>query len=150
MSSALPLKTPTKSNETTSILPSSDTTPTNSKAGPEKLLSASKTSKGLNPKEISSPHELTAFVRCSWLPMAPSYIPAQVENLLEQLDTKFDEMSTQVLDRSALVVTLRLGHLFISNSVANVCSRRFIGSIHTGYHKRRHNGATITWDEEKR
>ncbi|KII89690.1 hypothetical protein PLICRDRAFT_107937 [Plicaturopsis crispa FD-325 SS-3] len=36
-----------------------------------------------NPGEISSPHELTAFV----------------ETLLEQLDTKFDEMSTQILDR---------------------------------------------------
>ncbi|KAH7928122.1 hypothetical protein BV22DRAFT_1005602 [Leucogyrophana mollusca] len=36
-----------------------------------------------NPTEISSPHELTAFV----------------ETLLEQLDTKFDEMSTQILDR---------------------------------------------------
>ncbi|KAJ3862307.1 MAG: heat shock factor binding protein 1-domain-containing protein [Lentinula lateritia] len=32
---------------------------------------------------ISSPHELTAFV----------------ETLLEQLDTKFDEMSSQILDR---------------------------------------------------
>ncbi|KAJ7590230.1 hypothetical protein C8J56DRAFT_937148 [Mycena floridula] len=33
--------------------------------------------------DISSPHELTAFV----------------ETLLEQLDSKFDEMSTQILDR---------------------------------------------------
>ncbi|KAH7911705.1 hypothetical protein BJ138DRAFT_1100875 [Hygrophoropsis aurantiaca] len=36
-----------------------------------------------NPGEISSPHELTAFV----------------ETLLEQLDAKFDDMSTQILDR---------------------------------------------------
>ncbi|EGN99182.1 hypothetical protein SERLA73DRAFT_123000 [Serpula lacrymans var. lacrymans S7.3] len=35
------------------------------------------------PGEISSPHELTAFV----------------ETLLEQLDTKFDDMSSQILDR---------------------------------------------------
>ncbi|KAF8813499.1 hypothetical protein BYT27DRAFT_7181048 [Phlegmacium glaucopus] len=35
------------------------------------------------PKDISSPHELTAFV----------------ETLLEQLDSKFDDMSTQILDR---------------------------------------------------
>ncbi|EIW57492.1 uncharacterized protein TRAVEDRAFT_169335 [Trametes versicolor FP-101664 SS1] len=36
-----------------------------------------------NPPDISSPHELTAFV----------------ESLLEQLDQKFDDMSTQILDR---------------------------------------------------
>ncbi|KAL9714488.1 hypothetical protein Ac2012v2_002803 [Leucoagaricus gongylophorus] len=35
------------------------------------------------PSDISSPHELTAFV----------------ETLLEQLDTKFDDMSKQILDR---------------------------------------------------
>ncbi|KAL7279155.1 hypothetical protein ACG7TL_006995 [Trametes sanguinea] len=36
-----------------------------------------------NPPDISSPHELTAFV----------------ESLLEQLDQKFDDMSSQILDR---------------------------------------------------
>ncbi|EPQ53969.1 hypothetical protein GLOTRDRAFT_77844 [Gloeophyllum trabeum ATCC 11539] len=36
-----------------------------------------------NPSDISSPHELTAYV----------------ESLLEQLDAKFDDMSTQILDR---------------------------------------------------
>ncbi|KAI0281760.1 heat shock factor binding protein 1-domain-containing protein [Russula aff. rugulosa BPL654] len=36
-----------------------------------------------NPADISSPHELTAFV----------------ETLLEQLDTKFDDMSSQIIDR---------------------------------------------------
>ncbi|GBE88591.1 hypothetical protein BKA93DRAFT_811299 [Sparassis latifolia] len=36
-----------------------------------------------NPSDISSPHELTAFV----------------ETLLEELDTKFDDMSSQILDR---------------------------------------------------
>jgi len=36
-----------------------------------------------NPADISSPHELTAYV----------------ESLLEQLDAKFDDMSTQILDR---------------------------------------------------
>jgi len=42
-------------------------------------------SRGLitNPADISSPHELTAFV----------------ETLLENLDAKFDEMSSQILDR---------------------------------------------------
>jgi len=35
------------------------------------------------PEDISSPHELTAFV----------------ESLLTSLETKFDDMSTQVLDR---------------------------------------------------
>ncbi|KAI0002535.1 heat shock factor binding protein 1-domain-containing protein [Russula compacta] len=36
-----------------------------------------------NPADISSPHELTAFV----------------ETLLEQLDTKFDDMSSQIIER---------------------------------------------------
>ncbi|KAI0034558.1 heat shock factor binding protein 1-domain-containing protein, partial [Vararia minispora EC-137] len=36
-----------------------------------------------NPADISSPHELTAYV----------------ETLLENLDAKFDEMSSQILDR---------------------------------------------------
>ncbi|KAG9047952.1 hypothetical protein FS837_001136 [Tulasnella sp. UAMH 9824] len=37
----------------------------------------------VKPEEISSPHELTAFV----------------ESLLTQLETKFDDMSTEVLDK---------------------------------------------------
>lgn len=36
-----------------------------------------------NPADISSPHELTAFV----------------ETLLEQLDAKFDDMSSQIVER---------------------------------------------------
>ncbi|KAN0125893.1 Heat shock factor binding protein 1 domain containing protein [Russula decolorans] len=36
-----------------------------------------------DPADISSPHELTAFV----------------ETLLEQLDTKFDDMSSQIIER---------------------------------------------------
>ncbi|KAK0204389.1 heat shock factor binding protein 1-domain-containing protein [Desarmillaria ectypa] len=40
-------------------------------------------------KDISSPHELTAFV----------------ETLLENLDAKFDEMSTQILDRMSQMST---------------------------------------------
>ncbi|KAI0261136.1 hypothetical protein BC834DRAFT_897427 [Gloeopeniophorella convolvens] len=36
-----------------------------------------------NPADISSPHELTAFV----------------ETLLEQLDAKFNDMSSQIIDR---------------------------------------------------
>ncbi|KAI0342923.1 hypothetical protein BDW22DRAFT_1484458 [Trametopsis cervina] len=42
-----------------------------------------------NASDISSPHELTAFV----------------EALLEQLDTKFDDMSTQILDRMGQMST---------------------------------------------
>ncbi|KAF9059333.1 heat shock factor binding protein 1-domain-containing protein [Rhodocollybia butyracea] len=41
------------------------------------------------PPDISSPHELTAFV----------------ETLLEQLDAKFDEMSTQILDKMSEMST---------------------------------------------
>jgi len=43
----------------------------------------------VTPSDITSPHELTAFV----------------ETLLEQLDTKFDEMSTQILDRMTQMST---------------------------------------------
>ncbi|EMD31289.1 hypothetical protein CERSUDRAFT_119840 [Gelatoporia subvermispora B] len=42
-----------------------------------------------NPSDISSPHELTAFV----------------ETLLEQLDAKFDDMSNQILDRMTQMST---------------------------------------------
>ncbi|KAJ7207020.1 hypothetical protein C8J57DRAFT_1099431 [Mycena rebaudengoi] len=74
-SSALPLKvtpsTPAKVSEN-----ERDKTPTPAaKPAPKAII---------GPSDISSPHELTAFV----------------ETLLEQLDTKFDEMSTQILDRS--------------------------------------------------
>ncbi|KAG8212950.1 heat shock factor binding protein 1-domain-containing protein [Butyriboletus roseoflavus] len=75
-SSALPLKltpasAPARSTPTSEVA-SSTRTPT-------------KQSVAAIPGEISSPHELTAFV----------------ETLLEQLDAKFDEMSSQILDRMA-------------------------------------------------
>ncbi|KAL4074866.1 heat shock factor binding protein 1-domain-containing protein [Scleroderma yunnanense] len=72
-SSALPLK----------VTPAS--TPARSGTTPDHSGSRTPTSRPPvpNPTEISSPHELTAFV----------------ETLLEQLDTKFDEMSSQILDR---------------------------------------------------
>ncbi|KAN0092687.1 Heat shock factor binding protein 1 domain containing protein [Tylopilus felleus] len=75
-SSALPLKvtpasTPARPHPTSEVA-SGSRTPT-------------KQSVTANPGEISSPHELTAFV----------------ETLLEQLDTKFDDMSSQILDRMA-------------------------------------------------
>jgi len=75
-SSALPLKvtpasTPARPTPTSEVA-SGARTPT-------------KQSVAANPGEISSPHELTAFV----------------ETLLEQLDSKFDEMSSQILDRMA-------------------------------------------------
>ncbi|KAF7375294.1 hypothetical protein MSAN_00416200 [Mycena sanguinolenta] len=79
-SSALPLKvtpaTPAKGSEN-----ERDKTPTPS------IKAASKPSIGVG--DISSPHELTAFV----------------ETLLEQLDTKFDEMSSQILDRMTQMST---------------------------------------------
>ncbi|KAJ7220296.1 heat shock factor binding protein 1-domain-containing protein [Mycena pura] len=74
-SSALPLKvtpaTPAKATDN-----ERDKTPTPSVKSTAPVPS-------IGPGDISSPHELTAFV----------------ESLLEQLDTKFDEMSTQILDR---------------------------------------------------
>jgi heat shock factor-binding protein 1 len=91
-STALPLK----------VTPAS----TPARASPQPSASGSKTPTKqaivTNPGEISSPHELTAFVRfpnscsCS-LPTGK----LQVETLLEQLDTQFDAMSSQILDHSA-------------------------------------------------
>jgi len=55
-------------------------------------------------EDISSAHELTAFVninhltRCNYF--TEYFTRCQVENLLTQIETKFDDMSTQVLDRS--------------------------------------------------
>ncbi|KAF5379760.1 hypothetical protein D9615_005747 [Tricholomella constricta] len=79
-SSALPLNvaTPSKADA------DKDRTPTPSFKQP----SVAKPSV-LAPADISSPHELTAFV----------------ESLLEQLDAKFDEMSTQILDRMSQMST---------------------------------------------
>ncbi|TEB18901.1 hypothetical protein FA13DRAFT_1736891 [Coprinellus micaceus] len=80
MSTALPLKvpaTPSRSSES-----DKDKTPVASAKQSE--------SKGaIAPKDISSPHELTAFV----------------ENLLEQLDAKFDDMSSQILERMTQMST---------------------------------------------
>ncbi|KAI0784551.1 heat shock factor binding protein 1-domain-containing protein [Abortiporus biennis] len=72
-SSALPLNvtsTPSKPGSGQSANGASSTAPSSLKPPP-------------NPSDISSPHELTAFV----------------ETLLEQLETKFDDMSSQILDR---------------------------------------------------
>jgi heat shock factor-binding protein 1 len=58
-----------------------------------------------DPADISSPHELTAFVRSTpFLFFRPRHDrrKLQVETLLEQLDTKFDDMSSQIIERSAL------------------------------------------------
>ncbi|OCH94819.1 hypothetical protein OBBRIDRAFT_788825 [Obba rivulosa] len=79
-SPALPL------NVTPSAAPSRPgTVVSNSTAAPS--TSAAKASS--NPSDISSPHELTAFV----------------ETLLEQLDSKFDDMSNQILDRMTQMST---------------------------------------------
>ncbi|KAF9815824.1 hypothetical protein IEO21_04336 [Rhodonia placenta] len=57
--------------------------PTNTGSSGVSTSTAISTKAATNPSDISSPHELTAYV----------------ESLLEQLDTKFDDMSTQILDR---------------------------------------------------
>ncbi|KAF9532678.1 heat shock factor binding protein 1-domain-containing protein [Crepidotus variabilis] len=73
--SAQPLKVPATPSKSTDN--DKDKTPMPSKqSGPSKLGA-------IAPKDISSPHELTAFV----------------ETLLEQLDSKFDDMSSQILER---------------------------------------------------
>ena len=91
-----------------------------SSPGPSKPLA--------NPADISSPHELTAFVRCICVLTFPSslhfLLPIvslsnfffQVETLLEQLDTKFDDMSSQIIDRSAWCPH-PLSHLLSSSSL---------------------------------
>ncbi|THH04436.1 hypothetical protein EW145_g5528 [Phellinidium pouzarii] len=77
MSSAKPLKI---SASTPSKLPTSSQTPTNATSS---STAASTSTAAVNVADITSPHELTAFV----------------EDLLERLDTKFDDMSSQILER---------------------------------------------------
>ncbi|KIP08034.1 hypothetical protein PHLGIDRAFT_88794, partial [Phlebiopsis gigantea 11061_1 CR5-6] len=74
-SAALPL------NVTPSVTPSRPSTSSSSPSGA--TPAAPNGTKPAAPSDISSPHELTAFV----------------ENLLEQLDAKFEDMSSQILDR---------------------------------------------------
>ncbi|KAL5525849.1 hypothetical protein ACEPAG_7186 [Sanghuangporus baumii] len=73
MSSAKPLKTPSK-------VANGSPTPSN-EAPPSTAASAS--GAAVNPGDITSPHELTAFV----------------ENVLERLESRFDDMSSQILER---------------------------------------------------
>ncbi|KAG6850111.1 hypothetical protein H0H93_001032 [Arthromyces matolae] len=75
-----------------SALPLNVATPSKADLDKDKTITTSiKQTKpsALAPSDISSPHELTAFV----------------ESLLEQLDAKFDEMSTQILDRMSQMST---------------------------------------------
>lgn len=67
------LKVPSSSTLT---VPTTSNASTGSSADSAKL--------NAKPEEISSPHELTAFV----------------ETLLGQLETKFDDMSAQILEKS--------------------------------------------------
>jgi hypothetical protein len=64
---------------------------------------ATSTAGAIAPNDISSPHELTAFVSSTTLIFHSIFSYWQVETLLEQLDAKFDEMSTQILDRSLFI-----------------------------------------------
>ncbi|KAF8333893.1 hypothetical protein F5887DRAFT_1079803 [Amanita rubescens] len=76
-SSALPLNVSTPSKPAEG---DKDRTPTSS----GKQMNSNATKVGtIAPNDISSPHELTAFV----------------ESLLERLNANFDEMSNQILDR---------------------------------------------------
>jgi len=85
---ALPLNTPSR----TATTGSSFANPAKKQDGVDTTPTASSKHSGPTPKtaggppglaDISSPHELTAFV----------------ETLLEQLENKFDDISTQILDR---------------------------------------------------
>lgn len=124
-----PASTPAKAHEM------GDKTPT----PPTKQTTISASS-GLAPTEISSPHELTAFVRVNPL---SGYLygltrETQVETLLEQLDSKFDEMSTQILDRSESVTLYSEFRLDWSFSEPNVVACGCPGGINTGHHQRRY------------
>ena len=79
------------------------------------------------------------------------FLNYQVETLLEQLDSKFDDMSTQILDRSKCTFDLlfqpctycKLSHSIPSEP--NVHQSGCLGSINTRYHKRRcGQRATVT------
>ncbi|KAJ8072073.1 hypothetical protein PQX77_015234 [Marasmius sp. AFHP31] len=78
-STAQPLKV-------TSAIPAKSTEST---TADNSSLTTNKPKGNLGVNHISSPHELTAFV----------------ETLLEQLDTKFDEMSSQILERMSQMST---------------------------------------------
>ena len=66
-----------------------------------------------NPADISSPHELTAFVRFHYRAPSHYFSPLlQVETLLEQLDTKFDDMSSQIVERSAFAYNIAHSTVF--------------------------------------
>ncbi|KDQ07497.1 hypothetical protein BOTBODRAFT_38795 [Botryobasidium botryosum FD-172 SS1] len=69
----------TSSKPTSPVTKSPPTAPSSATTATAPLAST----KALRPEDISSPHELTAFV----------------DVLLTQLETRFDEMSAQVLDR---------------------------------------------------
>lgn len=59
-----------------------------------------------NLRDISSPHELTAFVGVRTYIFHPSSHRCQVENLLGELETKFDNLSSQMLDKSLSICFL--------------------------------------------
>lgn len=62
------------------------------------------------PEDISSPHELTAFV----------------ESVLGQLETRFDEMSSQIMERSELIAycnAMYLSKCLPCFSGPDVCTR---------------------------
>ncbi|KAG8930756.1 hypothetical protein FRC03_004459 [Tulasnella sp. 419] len=71
--SAKPLKVPATNGKASSSSSPSDTKTSSSKTAPSSIAST----------DISSPHELTAFV----------------ETILSNLETRFDDMSSQVLDK---------------------------------------------------
>lgn len=100
--------TSTSTAQPLKVIPATPARNTTDSEMPDKLASAKKAATvpkpSLGPSNISSPHELTAFVRVfSPCFSNESLIGIQVETLLEQLDTKFDEMSSQMLDRSTFV-----------------------------------------------
>lgn len=96
-SSALPLNVSTPSKPAES---DRDRTPTSSGKQPNTSTTKAGT---ITPSDISSPHELTAFVRTLFTIFAVfgfEFFCTKVENLLERLNSNFDEMSNQILDRS--------------------------------------------------
>lgn len=62
----------------------------------------------------------------------------QVENLLEQLETRFDDMSSQILERSARADPRPcIGPSLTAPSDADVDARRCTRGVHPGHHQHR-------------
>ncbi len=132
MSTALPLKTPTKAQEKEKEAEKDvNLTPKQASAVP-----------GMKVKEISSPHELTAFVR----PLHEISLVSRLRRALSRSRRSWSSWtpnSTKCLRRFWIEVRAppllnMSGKCLWPPSVPNVCSSRRAGGFHSGHNKRRY------------